>query len=69
MQNEELNGLSADLTWHGALPHVDVWDRKPIGLFLTYAALHPLSGGGLIGIQLVGTLSTVGTVFVIWNIA
>lgn len=25
---------------HGALPYVDIWDRKPIGLFLIYAFFH-----------------------------
>lgn len=27
----------ADAMLHGAVPYVDVWDRKPIGLFLLYA--------------------------------
>lgn len=31
---------------HGQLPYVDVWDRKPIGLFLIYAAAHAVFGPG-----------------------
>ena len=26
----------ADMMRHGAIPYVDVWDRKPVGLFLLY---------------------------------
>ena len=31
--------------WEGAVPYVDMWDRKPIGLFLLYmpAAALPLT--------------------------
>lgn len=35
--DEQYYLLVADRMLHGALPYVDIWDRKPIGLFLIYA--------------------------------
>lgn len=42
--DEEFYLYVAREMWHGALPYVDIWDRKPIGLFLLYmpAAAFPL---------------------------
>jgi hypothetical protein len=34
--DEEFYFVTARMMWDGALPFVDVWDRKPIGLFLLY---------------------------------
>ena len=34
--DEEFYFVTAQAWAHGALPYVDVWDRKPIGLFLIY---------------------------------
>lgn len=34
--DEEFYFVAAQAWTHGALPYVDVWDRKPIGLFLIY---------------------------------
>lgn len=34
--DEEFYFLTARTMLEGALPYVDVWDRKPIGLFLVY---------------------------------
>jgi hypothetical protein len=31
--DEQFYLLVADRMWHGALPYVDIWDRKPILLF------------------------------------
>ncbi len=41
--DEEFYFTTARAMAHGAIPYVDVWDRKPIGLFLLYlpAALFP----------------------------
>ena len=39
--------------WHGALPYIDLWDRKPIGLFLIYAATAGLGGDGILSYQVV----------------
>ena len=35
--DEQYYLLVADRMLHGAVPYVDIWDRKPIGLFLLYA--------------------------------
>jgi hypothetical protein len=34
--DEEFYFVTAQAMWHGGLPFVDVWDRKPVGLFLLY---------------------------------
>ncbi|MDE7547985.1 hypothetical protein PY793_08290 [Acetobacter fabarum] len=54
---------------HGALPYVDIWDRKPIGLFLLYAGIGCLGGGGVWAYQLVGTVFVFLTGLVIAKIA
>lgn len=45
--DEEFYFLTAQRMLDGALPYVDIWDRKPIGLFLIYlpaAAFGPVLG-------------------------
>jgi len=45
--DEEFYFLTAQRMLEGALPYVDIWDRKPIGLFLIYlpaAAFGPVVG-------------------------
>lgn len=45
--DEQFYYAVADAMRHGALPFVDVWDRKPVGLFLVYlpaALLGPIAG-------------------------
>ncbi|MEZ0244593.1 MAG: hypothetical protein ACAH11_14555 [Sphingomonas sp.] len=56
---------TGDAMLHGALPYVDVWDRKPVGLFLIYAAIRLLGGDGILQYQLVATLFVAATGFVI----
>jgi hypothetical protein len=53
----------------GELPYVDIWDRKPLGLFLIYAAVGLLGGGGIVEYQLVATLFAIATAIVIARIA
>lgn len=48
--------LVGDRLWTGALPYRNIWDRKPAGLFLLYAAIRALPGDGIVAYQLVGTL-------------
>lgn len=45
--DEEFYFVTAHQMWRGALPFVDVWDRKPVGLFLLYmpAAAWPWPWG------------------------
>lgn len=42
--DEDFYLLVGDRMLHGAVPYVDIWDRKPVGLFLIYA-LARLAGG------------------------
>lgn len=50
-------------------PYVDLFDRKPIGLFLIFAALRALGGDGVIGYQLGATLVAAATAFLVTRIA
>ena len=54
---------------HGQLPYVDIWDRKPIGLFLIYAAIACLGGSGVEQYQLVAGLFAVATAWVVTRLA
>lgn len=53
---------------HGALPYVDVWDRKPFGLFALYYLIAAISAAPL-AYQLVATLFAAGTAATIGAIA
>lgn len=66
--DEEFYFLVADRMWHGALPYVDIWDRKPIGLFLIYAALYAFRQSDMLAVQIAGLLFATGTAYTIWRI-
>jgi hypothetical protein len=51
--DEQFYLLVGDRMLHGAIPYVDIFDRKPIGLFLIYAAIRELGGDGFIQYKLV----------------
>ncbi|MDT8333710.1 hypothetical protein RQ831_21885 [Roseomonas gilardii] len=53
--------LVGDRILHGALPFADLWDRKPVGLFLIYAAIRLLGGEGVLQYQMVATLFAAAT--------
>jgi hypothetical protein len=53
----------------GDLPYVDIWDRKPVGLFLIFAAIRLLGGDGIVQYQVVATLFAAGTALVIARMA
>ncbi|WP_394653498.1 hypothetical protein [uncultured Sphingomonas sp.] len=40
----------------GAVPYLDIWDRKPVGLFLLYAGAAAMPGDDVLGYQLLATL-------------
>ncbi|GAA3722946.1 hypothetical protein GCM10022268_33910 [Sphingomonas cynarae] len=54
---------------HGAVPYIDLWDRKPIGLFLLYAGVGMLPGDGIIAYQLIATLFAAATAITVAMIA
>ncbi|URW75938.1 hypothetical protein M9980_01525 [Sphingomonas donggukensis] len=49
----------------GAVPYIDVWDRKPVGLFLLYAGAAALPGDDILGYQLLATLFAALTALVV----
>src|SRR3546814_4921596 len=55
------------LNW-GATPYVDIWDRKPVGLFLLYSGIRLLGGDGIVQYQIVALLAVVVTsgIMAIW---
>jgi MFS family permease len=53
---------------HGALPYVDIWDRKPWGLFFVYYLIAFFSSGPL-AYQLVAALFAAATAWVIGRFA
>jgi hypothetical protein len=67
--DEEFYLVVADRMMHGALSYVDIWDRKPIGLFLIYAATRLLAGDGLIEYQVTASLFAGVTAGFMWLIA
>lgn len=67
--DEQFYLLVADRMWHGALPYVDIWDRKPIGLFLIYAGLRPFSADGIVAYQIGALLFAAATAYFVVLIA
>lgn len=67
--DEEFYLLVGDRMLHGAIPYVDIWDRKPPGLFLLYAAIRLLGGDGILQYQIVAALFATATAVAIALIA
>ncbi|HEX4041820.1 MAG TPA: hypothetical protein VHY10_08980 [Xanthobacteraceae bacterium] len=67
--DEQFYLLVADRMWHGALPYVDIWDRKPILLFLIYAGLRPFSANGIVAYQIGALLFATLTAYFVVLIA
>ena len=63
--DEQYYLLVGDRLLHGALPYVDIWDRKPIGLFLLYALIRMLPGDGILAYQIVATLFAAATAWIV----
>lgn len=53
----------------GALPYVDIWDRKPIGLFLIYEVMAAIPGDPVLAYQAGAVLATTVTAMVVARIA
>ncbi|MBU6267250.1 MAG: hypothetical protein KGN34_06905 [Sphingomonadales bacterium] len=56
--DEQLYSLIARHWLAGELPYVNLWDRKPLGLFAIYAAAHALLGPGVIAYQSAALLAS-----------
>jgi 4-amino-4-deoxy-L-arabinose transferase-like glycosyltransferase len=67
--DEQFYLLVGDRLLHGSVPYVDIWDRKPPGLFLLYAAIRLLGGDGIVQYQIVAAIFAAGTAVMIALIA
>lgn len=65
--DEQFYLVVGDRLLGGALPFVDVFDRKPIGLFLIYGFIRLLGGDGTVQYQLVAGLFAWGTALLVWR--
>ena len=53
----------------GALPYIDIWDRKPIGLFLLYEMMAAIPGDPVLAYQTGAVMATAATAMVVARIA
>jgi hypothetical protein len=67
--DEQFYLLVGDRMLSGAIPYVDIFDRKPIGLFLIYAAIRELGGDGFVQYKLVACGFVALTAFLIYRAA
>lgn len=67
--DEEFYLLVAEQMRHGVLPFVDIWDRKPLGLFLLYRFFLLFPGDGVLTYQVFGAVTCAATALVIERIA
>lgn len=68
--DEQYYLLVGDRLLHqGAIPYLDLWDRKPVGLFLLFAAIRLLPGDGILAYQLVASGFAWVTAWVVWRSA
>ena len=67
--DEQYYLLVGDRMLHGALPYVDIWDRKPVGLFAIFAAIRLLPGDGIIAYQITALLFATATAWLVQRAA
>lgn len=67
--DEQLYLTVGDRLLHGHLPYVEMWGRKPIGLFGAYALIRLLGGVGVVEYQLVASLCAGVTAVLIFAMA
>lgn len=67
--DEQFYLFVAERMREGALPYVDIWDRKPVGLFLLYRALAAMPFDPVIAYQLGAAASFTLTAMVITRLA
>jgi hypothetical protein len=54
---------------YGMVPYVDVWDRKPIGIFAIFAVAVALFKNAIVGYQTIAALFVIATCGVVFRIA
>ena len=65
--DDQFYSLVGQLMHQGALPYVDIWDRKPLGLFLIYYGIAGISTS-VLAYQIAATVFAAATAWVIWRI-
>ncbi|HXH16834.1 MAG TPA: hypothetical protein VNJ10_11955 [Sphingomonas sp.] len=66
--DEQFYLLVGDRLLHGAWPFVDIFDRKPVGLFLIFAAIRVLGGDGIMMYQIVAAIVSAATAVLVGRI-
>lgn len=67
--DEQFYLLVGDRMLEGYLPYVDIWDRKPIGLFLIYGFVRWVGGAGIVEYQVAATFAATATALAIYYTA
>jgi hypothetical protein len=67
--DEQFYLLVGERMWAGELPYVDLWDRKPLGLFILFAGIARLPIDGVVAAQLVATAFAAATAILVTLIA
>ncbi|CAN5328648.1 hypothetical protein BH09PSE3_BH09PSE3_03410 [soil metagenome] len=67
--DEQFYLVVGDRMIQGAIPYVDIFDRKPIGLFLIFGFIRLLGGEGTIQTQIVALIFVVLTALLIHRVA
>ncbi len=67
--DEQFYRVVGERMLQGAVPFVDIWDRKPIGLFLLYAGAAAVGGPHALSYQLLAALFVAGTAWLIFAMA
>jgi hypothetical protein len=65
--DEQYYLLVAQRMLHGAVPYVDIWDRKPIGLFLIYAGAILPGADPFLSYKLLAAGFVWATAYAIWR--
>ncbi len=67
--DEEFYLFTGGRLLHGDLPYVQIWDRKPFGLFLLYAFFHLFGSWRFVAYQIGALLSVWGTSVILMRMA
>lgn len=67
--DEQFYLLVGERMLQGAVPYVDIWDRKPVGLFLVYAFSALIGPDPFLQYKLVATGFVAGTAFALYRMA
>lgn len=69
IQDDQFYLLVGDAMRHGQWPYIDVWDRKPVGLFLLFDGIASIGGTSILFMQLVATAFAAATAWLIRHLA